>query len=56
MIDSEHNRFYYTKEGKFKNLVKILYDNKETDSANYICNNLGEKGHYFLKEIWLENN
>lgn len=56
LIDSEYNRFYFVKPEEFENLISILYKKCEKGNADYICNKLGEKGLYFLKELWMENN
>ena len=56
IIDSEYNQFYFSKEETFKNIVEVLYEKGEKELSDYICNNLGEKGMYFLKDLWVKYN
>jgi len=46
---------YYEQE-QTQNIVRTLYENKEKEIADKICNLYGEKGYLFLKDIYKKYN
>jgi hypothetical protein len=46
---------YYEQE-QIQNIVRSLYENKEKEIADKICNLYGEKGYLFLKDIYNKYN
>ena len=46
---------YYEQE-QIINIVRSLYENKEKEIADKICNLYGEKGYLFLKDIYKKYN
>jgi hypothetical protein len=43
-------------EEDYKFLVEYLYENGDRENANYICDQYGKRGYYFLKETWEKYN
>jgi hypothetical protein len=40
------------KQEHIKEIVRLLYENNEKEIADKICNLYGEKGYFFLKDIY----